>query len=240
MIALSTINRRLINRRCLFPPVSVTKFRHQQHDLMSFEFPDTMSKRKRKHNNNNDQSAAAVNALNPLLYLDVSRAVLHATFHNEHINPALLDELRVAHSERKSPFTVTVHRLIAKDHQNPASEKFSKEEVSIELSAQMLDALFAPKNATTTGKEGSSKGRKMVQLDITQMVKEWYKYPKKNHGLLLTTDPPRLRNLIYTKQADHVSVAGEIVPLNILSNCFFASPRNPSWNSGRRARGRSA
>lgn len=212
---------------------------------MSFEFPDTMSKRKRKHNNNNgnDQSAAAaVNALNPLLYLDVSRAVLHATFHNEHINPALLDELRVAHSERKSPFTVTVHRLIAKDHQNPASEKFSKEEVSIELSAQMLDALFAPKNATTTtGKEGSSKGRKMVQLDITQMVKEWYKYPKKNHGLLLTTDPPRLRNLIYTKQADHVSVGGTIVPLNVLYKLYFlSSHRNPSWNSGRRARGRSA
>lgn len=187
----------------------MTKFRHQQHDLMSFEFPDNMSKRKKNHaakkhnnnrNNNGDHHHDSLSAaLNPLMYLDVSKALLHITLHNDHVNAALLDELHT-HLKRQSPFRVTVHRLIAKDHQNPASEKFSKEELSVEVPQHLIESLLATRNGS-----GSEKGgRRMIQLDISQMVKDWYKYPKKNHGLLLTTEPARLRNLISMKQTDQV------------------------------------
>lgn len=210
----------------------MTKFRHQQHDLMSFEFPAAMSKRKKNHGGKPaDQHESS---FNPLMYLDVSKALLHISFCNEHINPALMEELR-GHYTRDSPFRVTVHRLIAKDHHNGSGgsgtvEKFSKEEVSIELPEHLLDALFShhPDHQqhqhhahSSGGKANSKRCRRRVQVDISQMVKDWYKYPKKNHGLLLTTEPAKLRSIMSTNQSEHVS---DFVFLNVrgLINKFCA------------------
>lgn len=180
---------------------------------MSFEFPAAMSKRKKNHG-----GKSGGDSLNPLMYLDVSKALLHVSFCNEHINSALLDELR-GHLARESPFRVTVHRLVAKDHQSGggggASEKFSKEEVTVDIPTRLLEDLLSAKekpdhqqsyqNSSSNSMGGRPRCRRRIQLDITQMVKDWYKYPKKNHGLLLTTEPVRLKNAISLKQTDHVS-----------------------------------
>lgn len=159
------------------------------------------------------------------MYLDVSKALLHITLHNEHVNAALLDELH-GHLVRQSPFRVTVHRLIAKDHQNPASEKFSKEELSVEVPQHLIESLLATRNGSGAEKGGGGKGvHRMIQLDISQMVKDWYKYPKKNHGLLLTTEPARLRNLISMKQTDQVSRPLSI-HASVSVSLFFLSYKN--------------
>lgn len=224
----------LLTTSCSLSLIPVTKFRHQQHDLMSFEFPDNMSKRKKnhaakKHNNNNNSNNGdhhQHDSLNPLMYLDVSKALLHITLHNDHVNAALLDELH-GHLVRQSPFRVTVHRLIAKDHQNPASEKFSKEELSVEVPQHLIESLLATRNGSGAEKGGGEgKGvHRMIQLDISQMVKDWYKYPKKNHGLLLTTEPARLRNLISMKQTDQVSRPLSI-HVSVSVSLFFLSYKN--------------
>lgn len=185
----------------------VTKFRHQQHDLMSFEFPATMSKRKKNHGKNGEVH----DSLNPLMYLDVNKALLHISFCNEHVNnAALMDDLR-DHFTREVPFRITLHRLITKDHQgvgSGAADKFSKEEVTVEVPERLLEALFVDDVDAQLNNSSSSGGRrcrKRIQLDVSQMVKDWYKYPKRNHGLLLTTQPVRLKNLISMKQTEHVS-----------------------------------
>lgn len=175
---------------------------------MSFEFPATMSKRRKGHGTKNGEQHND-SPLNPLLYLDVSKALLHISFCNEHVNTALVDELR-GHLARGSPFRVTVHRLVAKEHQSGSAsgaEKFSKEEVTVEIPSLLIEALVNAKEThhNSSGHSGNRKCRRRIELDITQVVKDWYKYPKKNHGLLLTTEPVRLKNAVSMKQTDHVS-----------------------------------
>lgn len=189
---------------------TVTKLRHQSNELMSFEFPATMSKRKKTHPPNWNDYGASHSALNPLLYLDVTRALLHISFCNEHDSTALLDDLR-SHLSRKSPFRVTVHRLVVKEHRNFSSERFSKEEVTIEVPINLLEAVLAEEveRISRISKGGSAPEKKLckyyINLDVTQMVKDWYKSSKKNHGLFVTVEPARLKNLLTLKPTENVS-----------------------------------
>lgn len=160
-----------------------------------------MAKRKKTHPSKGSDYGAS--ALNPLLYLDVTKALLHISICNENDSRELLDDLRNLLAS-KSPFKVTVHRLIIKEHRNFSSEKFSKEEVTIDVPIHLLESLLVEDYKSSDRPAGQKICQKYVKVDITQMVKDWYKSSKKNHGLFVTVEPTRLKHLVSLKQTENV------------------------------------
>lgn len=182
----------------------MTKLRHQSHEILNFEFPAAMLKKKKSQGTRSE-----FQTLSPTMHLDVTKAELHLSFCNR-ANLSLVEELRHNLTHHKK-FSITAHRLVVKDsaHRNATAERFSKEEVTLDLSTDFIVALLDDKYAelasTEAQKPTDSPCRRSIKMDLTALIKDWYKSPKKNHGLFLTTEPVWLKHFISLQNTKEVS-----------------------------------
>lgn len=190
-----------------------------------------MAKRKKKNGPSNP-----ADSLNPLLHLDVTRALLHISFCNEHVNSQLLEDLRSQYQRGQKPFKVLVHRMVGKEH---GPEKFSNVEDTINVPDHLLKVLFGKESTETEASAEPQRCKRRIEIDVSRVVKDWYRYPKRNHGLFLTTEPARLKNFISFRQMAHVRFLDISLNHKLIFFLYFLILRNRSWSWSRRRRRRS-